>query len=59
LMALSAVRPGARLGRSKPCPGPRDGDHLERERFDWTKSVSGGPLFTWPIAAICQSPSRA
>ncbi len=57
--ALSVVRPGARLGRSRPCPGPSDGDQRERERLAWTNTVSGGPLRIRPIPASCQSAKSA
>ena len=56
--ALVVVYPGARLGRSKPWPGPIDGDQRERERLAPTNSVSGGPERSCPIAAICQ-PARS
>ena len=54
MTALSAVRPGAKLGRSSPRPGPIEGDQRERERLAPTKSVSGLPLRYCPIAATCQ-----
>ena len=56
--ASSGVRPGARLGRSNPRPGPSDGAHCERERLARTNAVSGLPLRIWPITATCQFPSR-
>ena len=52
--ADSCVKPGARLARSWPRPGPNEGDHPERERLPLTKTVRGPPLRRLEMPANCQ-----